>query len=172
MKHVQLPTTDPSTVQVVQVPTARDKIKTFFKNIWDFTISKPNPKESVIQWALRQFIIADSDGNPSWTITIATVVMVYIGIAMMSELTVAISTVKTYDPTTGKLISEGLHGISDSFWYLMITLGGAVTYLFQQRAKHRGKENGKDSSEDTPTTPVENIISTAVETVKKLKGGK
>ncbi|HRZ18955.1 MAG TPA: hypothetical protein P5136_02770 [Methanofastidiosum sp.] len=173
MKRVKLPEDDLIQKDIVERKTFKDKLKSFFKSVWDFSISKPNPKESVVQWAIRQFILADSEGNPSWTITIAFIVMVYIGMTLTAEITVATSTVKVYDKTTGILSSESMKGFSDSFYYLLITLGGAITYLFQQRGKKKNEtgvsENGTTGSE---SFSMDAIVNKVLETIKKMKGNK
>jgi hypothetical protein len=138
-----------------------EKVKSFLKKVWGFLVSRPNPAESVIQWIIRQCILSDSRGNPSWTITLAVVVMVYIGVSMKTEFIIATSTVKIYDPATGNLISESMKGMSDSFWYMLIVLSSAVTYLFQKRSS---KQSPEDSGGMMNT-----IIDTASTALSKIR---
>lgn len=156
---------DPQSSQLVKAPTFWDKVKDFFKRIWNFIMSPTNPRESIFQWIVRQFILSDSKGNPSWTITLAVVIIVYLGISIKTELTVALSTVKTYDPATGNLISEGMKGISESFWYMLIVAYSAVTYLFQQRSNQTNPTAGSGSG-----SIVDTIINTASDALGKIKG--
>lgn len=156
-------TTSQSLVQTAaQKLTFFDKVKKFLKSTWNLLISQPNPKESIFQWIIRQFILADSRGNPSWTITLAVIIIVYLGFSVKTELTVAMSTVKTYDPTTGNIISESMKGISDSFWYMMIVAYGAVSYLFQKRSSKVVEDNG--------SSVINTLIDTASTTIGKIKG--
>lgn len=137
------------------------KVKKVLKKIWDFLISQPNPKESVVQWAIRQFILSDSKGNPSWTVTLAVVVMVFTGMSIVTELAVATSTLKVYDPATGNLVSESMRGFTDSFWYMIIVLSSAVTYLFQKRSSKQSPDDGGIMN---------TIISTASTALGKIRG--
>jgi len=155
-------TSSQSSVQpATQTLTFFGKVKKFLKSTWNLFISQPNPKESIVQWIIRQFILADSRGNPSWTITLAVIIIIYLGYSVKTELTVAMSTVKTYDPATGSLISESMKGISDSFWYMMIVAYGAVSYLFQKRFS-RGVE-------DNHSSVINTLIDTASTAIGKIK---
>jgi len=113
-----------------------DKKRTFSQKLFDILFAPPNPKESIIQWLLRQFIVADSSGEPSWTLTFALIVVAYAGIAVVSQVYIGLSPVITYD-AAGHILSTQLKGFTAEFWVFLITMFTAIAYIFRQRNKDK-----------------------------------
>jgi hypothetical protein len=149
----------------------------------NFLILKPNPKESIIQYIIRSIIIPDSLGNPSWTMTLTAIIMAYMGIFIGVEYSLAFTKVYTYDPATGKVISDTYRGISSYAWVAMITLLGSVVFFIKFRdQRYSNKNNGNASTLIEPTIPTEEseskdsaiqsmlgTVSDVVDTIEKVK---
>jgi hypothetical protein len=138
------------------------KIKEWAIKVYKFCTTPPNPKESILQWTFRQLLIPDSSGNPSATHTLATVVIALSVIVVMNEISIATSYIETYNEA-GKVVSKRMVGFSAEFWFFMLTLAGAATYLFRQRQKSNGI-SAQDSKEDDEVPGV-NAVNTLVDTV-------
>lgn len=143
-----------------------DKIKKFIK----FAFNKPNPKENIIQYTFRQFLLPDSQGNPSYTITILVYCMALVGYLAYAEIHVGLSEIVTKD-AQGAVVTQ-LHGISDTFIYLMTLLVGMIVYFFKKRGDKIANQSTPDESEqkepESNETGDQSIISAAVEKIKGI----
>lgn len=140
------------------------RLAKFFKKIFNFVFAPPNNKESIMGWVTRQICISDSSGNPSWTLTISILVVIGSFIFDYYMFKIALSHIRTFDATTGKLLSDTLKGFSSEYLYFWIVRFGCVTALYRMRAKDI---NGNETDE----SPVEKVIDTASSLIGKIKGG-
>jgi uncharacterized membrane protein len=138
--------------------------KIILKRIKDFILVPPSPSESIFQFILRQFLIPDSEGKPSITMTISAIAMGLMVYIVHTASKIALTTIKIYDPTTGHLIKESLQGFSAEFYYLAIVIFGAVSYLYKVRQQN--KSNEVDLSNDADANA---IIAKAAEIINKIK---
>jgi hypothetical protein len=138
-------------------------IKTMLKRIKDFILVPPNPNESIFQFIIRQFLLPDSSGNPSITITISCIITALCMYVVIISGHIAAQPVLKYDPATGNLISQSLQGFPDAFWYFMITIFAAISYLYKQR------QESKNSSVDTGDIDTNAILTKAIEIINKIK---
>lgn len=127
------------------------------KKIKDFAIVPPNPNEGIVGFILRQVLLPDSDGNPSWTVTITSYVLALIAIISKYEFDMCRTMVQKFDPNTGKLIWEGVRGFSTEYWALIGTLTIAITYLFRQKQAARYSNSITETATDA-IEKVEEII--------------
>jgi hypothetical protein len=67
----------------------KNNIKESLIKFKDFIITPPNPKENIFQYIMRYFLLTDSRGNPSWTITILAYVLVLVGFVCYKEFQLA-----------------------------------------------------------------------------------
>lgn len=107
------------------------KIKEITKSIFQFIFVKPNEKESIIQWLLRNILIPDSSGTPSWTYTLSFWIMIIMSVVTTIEVKVATSLIKVMDPNTGKIISEQMKGFDQGFFICVVTLLGAIVFFIK-----------------------------------------
>lgn len=136
-----------------------------FKRIRDFALIPPNPQESIIQYAIRQFLIPDSDGKPSITITIASIIAAACIYIVTIASHIALTPIRKYDPTTGKLIYEGLTGFTPEFYVFAISLFGAVMFLYKKR-----QENKNDAlKEEANEIDINSIVAKVMELINKIK---
>lgn len=142
---------------------------------YDFFLLKPNPKESIIQYAFRSIMLPNADGDPSWTMTLTALVMGYMGIFVFVEYSLSFTMIRVYDGTTGNLISESARGISNYAWVAMITLLGAVVFFIkfrdQRLAAKNGNGNGVVPTEESEEkdSAIGTVVETAVNIVDKIK---
>lgn len=111
------------------------------KKILNFLFIRKADTENVWQYILRNLEVADSNGKPSWTLTILLFVMVICGAVVFFEIKIAQSdvTIKAPDGT----ITTQLRGFSDTFIWFISLLAGVITYFFQAREKRlNGNGNG------------------------------
>jgi len=150
---------------------AFNNIKNVIKTFWSFATSKPNARENAFQYIARQFILTDSDGNPSWTVTALVFVMGIIGVAVYTEYRLAMSSVIKYGPD-GKVIAWSLRGFSTEFYYLVISLSVVITGLFRARQKDNAAKakNDDDSNGDSDSSTISTVIDTAKAVIGKMKG--
>jgi hypothetical protein len=156
-----------TTITLVITSTGVDvEKKSIFKKIYDFIFSPHNPKESVFQWIVRQFLLSDHDGNPSWTLTFAFIVIAYSGIAVITQSFVAMSYIETFD-AAGHILSRSMKGFSSEFWYAIITFFTAIAYLFRQRNKD--KVNSQNTEDGTiPPEIGGELTNTVVDAIKSI----
>lgn len=112
---------------------------------------KKGPKENIFQYILRQFLLSDSYGKPSWTITILVYTLGLVAFVAFIESKVALTTQTIYDVNSGKVISQGAKGFSSEFLYLVIGLSVIITAFFQSRSVKQAKE---ESQKETSITQV------------------
>jgi len=119
-----------------------------------FCFSKPNPQENIIQFIFRHFILTDSSGTPSYTVTILVYIMTLFGIVTMTEVKVSLSTVTTFDPQ-GNILSSSLKGISSEYLFILAPLVGLIVFFFKSRGD-RTAQNCKNyvpiTEDDKPET--------------------
>jgi hypothetical protein len=139
-------------------------IKIIIKRIKDFILVPPSPSESIFQFILRQFLIPDSAGKPSITMTISAIAMGLMVYVVDTACKIASTPIKIYDPATGNLIKESLQGFSAEFFYLMITIFTAISVLYKIRQQN--KTNETDLSDDANSNT---IIAKAAEIINKIK---
>lgn len=136
------------------------------KQTLSFIFTKPNSREGLFQFILRQFMLSDSKGNPSWTITILVFVMLLIAYVTHYSTVIALSQIATLDPTTGKVIGTCLKGYATEFWYLIISLAVVITTAFNAKsAAQQAADTGVE-----PTGIVSKIISAAGNVISQIKG--
>lgn len=138
-------------------------ISTVLKRIKDFILVPPNPNESIFQFIIRQFLLPDSSGDPSITITISSIITALCIYVVAISGQIAMTPVIKYDPATGNVISQSVQGFPDPFWYFMITIFAAVTYLYKQR------QESKNTSVDTGDVDTNSILTKAIEIINKIK---
>lgn len=138
-----------------------------------FALNKPNSKENIIQYIFRHFLLPDSQGNPSYTITILVYCMVLVGYLAYSEIKIGLSPIQIKD-TQGTITTQ-LHGISDSFIYLMTLLVGMIVYFFKKRGDKisQSTPDNSDSKEtegesESDGTGATSFISAAVDKIKNI----
>jgi hypothetical protein len=136
--------------------------ETILKRIKGFLLVPPNPNESLWQFIIRQFLLPDSTGNPSITITIASIITAASMYVVAIASKIATTPLRKYDPTTGKLIMESLQGYPSEFWYFLITIFGAVMYVFKVRQENK-------SSVDTGDLDTNTVLTKAIEIINKIK---
>jgi len=141
-----------------------DFLKNKLKTFKDFAIVPYNPNEGIVGFTLRQILLPDSTGNPSWTITITFYVLALIAMVSKYEFDMCKSLVEKFDPNTGMIISRTVKGFSTEYWALLGTLTVSITYLFRQRNKDINASNENASSENTSI--VETVINKATEVIK------
>jgi hypothetical protein len=135
---------------------------TILKRIKDFILVPPAPGESLFQFIIRQFLLPDSSGNPSITITISSIITAMSMYVVAISSKIAMTPIKKYDPITGKLIMVALQGYPAEFWYFLITMFTAVTYLYKQRQDAKSPIDSGDLDTNT-------ILTKAVEIINKIK---
>lgn len=138
-------------------------IKEFFKKVIKFIFAQNNEKESLFQFIIRQFLLPDSLGNPSITITISCIITALCIYVVIISSHVAMTPVLKYDPATGNIISQSIQGFPDAFWYFMITIFAAISYLYKQR------QESKNTSVDTGDIDTNSILTKAIEIINKIK---
>jgi hypothetical protein len=154
------------------------KTKPVVQKVWRVFLPRKNGKENIFQYVLRQLVLSDSTGNPSWTVTILAFVMALVGVIALYEIKIALSEVLTYHPQTGMIIGKRLQGFSSEFIYLLIVLSAVITTFFNSREKRRFGPNGKCTTNGTPpgtpqeSAPEGSLLDKAMDTIKRLKGGK
>jgi len=136
-----------------------DACKKQFKKNLNFLVVPPSDKEGVIGFVLRQVLLPDSSGQPSWTITITFYVLALIAMVSKYEFDMCKSLVEKFDPNTGMIISRTVKGFSTEYWALLGTLTVSITYLFRQRNKDI------NASTEEPTI-VETIVDKAKDIIK------
>jgi len=136
-----------------------DMCKKQFKKSLNFLVVPPSDKEGVIGFVLRQVLLPDSSGQPSWTITITFYVLALIAMVSKYEFDMCKSLVEKFDPNTGMIISRTVKGFSTEYWALLGTLTVTITYLFRQRNKDI------NASTEEPTI-VETIVDKAKDIIK------
>lgn len=143
------------------------------KGLFEKLFPRKTASENFIQYIVRQFYVADSNGKPSITTTILMFVMTLVAVIAGVEMTVALSHVKV--TAANGTVTESLRGISSEFMYLLIALSVVITKFNNDRAARQGQgaQSGQTQSAgaDQPTTTAESIIDKAVGVVTKIKGG-
>ncbi len=136
-------------------------MKKFFKKIGaaigaagKFCLSTPNKKENIIQYVFRHFILTDSSGEPSYTVTILVYVMAIFGCVTYVEMKIATSEVKVVNTQTNEIITH-LKGISPEFLFVLAPLVGLVVFFFKLRANTNTPKHPKGDSCNcnNPETP-------------------
>lgn len=134
--------------------TELTKTKRFFnglKKVISFLFPPKNPAENILQYFMRQLLVADAKGNPSFTTTILAYVMILVGIVTYVEMKNAQILV------AGKPV-----GFTDTFLYLIIGLSIVITGWYRQRQK---KQEGVDGQPSEPDAGTLSTIKTYVEQV-------
>ena len=103
-----------------------------------------NAQENVFQYILRQFLLSDSFGRPSWTVTILVYTMALVGAVSYVQFKVALSAVSTID-ATGTHITM-LKGFSSEYMYLVIGLSIIITAFYQKRSKPEKEESEPETN--------------------------
>ena len=105
-------------------------------------------------YAIRQLMMPDSSGNPSLTVTILFFVMGIVGVVTYVETKIALTykMISTGDGST----SMALHGYSELFYWLLISLAGVVITYFNSREKRRKAAEGEQ--EDSMMTNLMNKV--------------
>lgn len=137
------------------------KLQSFFK----FVITPPNSKENIFQYIMRYFLLSDSKGNPSWTITILFCTMVLVGCVVYNEMIISTSFVQTFNDS-GILISSQMKGFSSEFYYLVILLAGLIVWFFKLRGDNLKKKT--DDTVEKADTKIEETISTVIDSAKNV----
>jgi hypothetical protein len=153
-------------------PKRGNCIKTYFKKLIEFCFAPPSIKESLFQYIIRQFLLSDSRGEPSWTLTFAMLVVTASIAAVIAQIYIGISVSYTYD-ANGNILSESMKGFPDTFYYLLITMFTAIAYLFRQRNKDKLNENNSEDG-SVPPDQDKGLTETIIDGVKgitaKIKG--
>jgi len=155
-------------------------MKKFFKKIkaaiiaaGKFCLNTPNKKENIIQYIFRHFILTDSSGTPSYTVTILIYVMAIFGYVTYIEMKIAVSEVKTINTQTNEIITH-LKGISPEFLFILAPLVGLVVFFFKLRANTNTPKNldnteATNNPESAPnpenSTPAEQPQSSTISTI-------
>lgn len=137
------------------------KLQSFFK----FIITPANPKENIFQYIMRYFLLSDSKGNPSWTITILFCTLVLVGCVVYNEMIISTSFVQTFNDS-GILISSQMKGFSSEFYYLVILLAGLIVWFFKLRGDNLKKKT--DDTVEKADSTINETISTVVENAKNV----
>lgn len=133
-----------------------------------FIFTKPNAKESVVQFLIRQVMLSDSKGNPSWTITILVYTMLLVAYVSHYSTKLAFTTVNTLDPATGKVITQCVKGYPTEFWYLIIALSVVITTAFN--AKSAATQSADSGVE--PSGIISKVVSSVGAVISQLKSSK
>ena len=72
----------------------------FHKRILNFLFIRKSNTENFLQYIIRNCLVADSSGKPSWTLTILLFVMMICGAVVWTEIKIA----KSYITTTTKFL--------------------------------------------------------------------
>lgn len=143
------------------------KVRIFIK----FALNKPNSKENIIQYIFRHFLLPDSQGNPSYTITILVYCMALVGYLAVSEIKIGMSLIQIKDAQG--VITTQMHGISDSFIYLMTLLVGLIVYFFKKRGDKIAQNPSDDSDQkeaesESDGSGATSLITAAVDKIKSI----
>jgi hypothetical protein len=149
----------------MQIDEKSSTFKIILKRIKDFILVPPSPAESIFQYTIRQFLIPDSDGKPSITITIASIIAAACIYIVTIASHIALTPIRKYDPTTGKLIYEGLTGFTPEFYIFAMTLFGAVMYLYKKRQQNKAEE----AKDDTSDVDINSLAAKVMELINKVK---
>ena len=134
----------------------KEKIIKFFKSIKKqlkkficFIIVPAHKKEGISQFILRQFLIPDSRGRASWTVSITAYVLVLIAIITFYEINMAVSMITTIHADGAT--SQAVRGFSTEFWGILGTLTIAITYLYRSRSKDmNGQGHNREGGVNDP----------------------
>jgi preprotein translocase subunit YajC len=141
----------------------KNNIKESLIKFRDFIITPPNPKENIFQYIMRYFLLTDSKGNPSWTITILAYVLTLVGFVCYKEFQLAGMYNLTFQD--GKLLTQTVIGFSSQFYYLIILLAGLIVFFFKSRGDNNRKKSEKENNE-VQKTDDSSLLSGVVEQVK------
>jgi hypothetical protein len=122
------------------------KIGKGLKSFFGFLLPPKTPQENILQYILRQFLISDSSGNPSITVTILIYVMVLIGVVAGVEVRNAMTMVNFYD-MAGHIARTAPNGFSQPFLYLIISLSIVITSWYRIK-QHFGRTPSQVESGD------------------------
>ena len=142
----------------------REDIKKSFIKFRNFVITPPNPKENIFQYLFRYFLLTDSKGNPSWTITILAYVMILVGFVCYKEFQIA--GMYNLNFQDGKLIQQTIIGFSNQFYYLIILLAGLIVFFFKQRGDNNRKKIDKESESEKSNES--SLVSEVVDQVQNV----
>ena len=114
------------------------KFMKFLKNMFP----KKTVYENIFQYIIRQFLMPDSSGRPSLTVTILVFVMAIVAVVCFVEIQLA-QTIVTKVSKLGEKTTAPL-GFSDNFLYLVIGLSIVITGWYRSRQnKINSNEPGK-----------------------------
>jgi hypothetical protein len=147
-------------------------IKNVLKSFWvgfvkflHFLLPPKSDKENIFQYIIRQLLIPDSHGVPSFTVTMTVFVMVIIGFVVASEFQNSFKIVRIYS-VDKKIIQESVKGFSAEFIYFMISLSAVIMYWYRQRSNKVG------SDEKGEVAPSSGLIETVKTYVNNIVPGK
>lgn len=115
----------------------------WFKRFVKFLLPPKKSTENILQYIFRQFLLTDSTGHPSITVSILLFVMILVAWVTYTEVEMA----KT-------IVNQTPVGFSENFMYLIISLSVVITGFY------RARQNKHGSSEEGEARPgfVENVI--------------
>ena len=124
-----------ATKKVVKKTTPRKRKKveneSMLVRIVKFLFPKKSVKENILQYIVRQFLMPDSSGRPSLTVTILVFVMAIVAVVCFVEIQLA-QTIVTKVSKLGEKTTAPL-GFSDNFLYLVIGLSIVITGWYRSR---------------------------------------
>ena len=126
-----------------------------------FIFTPANPKEGILQFIVRQLMLADSKGNPSWTVTILAYTLAVTGYVTYHATQIAHTMTNVLDPATGAVVKQMSTGYPTEFWYLIIALSVIITNAFNNKS-------AANQEADTGVEP-QGVISKIVSAVTSFK---
>lgn len=150
----------------------------FIDDALDLVFLDKSKNENVFQWIIRNLLISDSKGKPSWSTTILVYVMAIIGFITYVECSNALSveTVTEIKADGLKAVSTKIKGFSESFLYLVIALSAIVTTYANSRYKRASQSKMVDEGEEIDPSvqsgaPASGPVGKIIEKVKNVIGG-
>ena len=151
-------------------------IKSLLLRLRNFLLGQRCPKENLVQFMVRQFLVPDSEGNPSWTQTILAYTMTIVRVVAVVECELALKPVKTV--LANGTIIEGVRGFSSEFMYLIIGLSVIITTFARMRSRDRlNAGTDAEAVDPTPIAPTDKAgmvaagVNKAVEFASSVLGG-